>query len=328
MSGPLSAPGQEKVTNSWHRLWTTKQHTEGGRREREDSFTTTSYDTELPPCSCAHIKWIQSPNQPLKRKYWNGLRSSLLFYMLPDKRLNGAARNQKEKRRTSECACKLSSVNLQVILTGLSHVDTQTTSRQTARARLRTHAHIKRHAWSTLQPSALCSLLGWLPRPPHPSPADPGSDPHSRSVTRWPTWHRVSSAGICIWTLAQLWREKQKRGHLWQITSWLLLWLPLRVPNCIFPLCCGLQSFLYFLFLVSHNVSAWFIVKQLVSSCALLCLSTTVVVGVLVSYSARNVTLTRQSEGLHLHKRAEFSKKVKTKPPFWLSLQNPLHARD
>ena len=26
-SGPLSAPGQEKVTNSWQRLWTTKQHT-------------------------------------------------------------------------------------------------------------------------------------------------------------------------------------------------------------------------------------------------------------------------------------------------------------
>lgn len=27
VSGPLSAPGQQKVTNSWHRLWTTKQHT-------------------------------------------------------------------------------------------------------------------------------------------------------------------------------------------------------------------------------------------------------------------------------------------------------------
>lgn len=26
-AGPLSAPGQEKVTNSWHRLCTTKQQT-------------------------------------------------------------------------------------------------------------------------------------------------------------------------------------------------------------------------------------------------------------------------------------------------------------
>lgn len=32
-AGPLSAPGQEKVTNSWQRLWTTKQHT-GGERAR------------------------------------------------------------------------------------------------------------------------------------------------------------------------------------------------------------------------------------------------------------------------------------------------------
>jgi len=35
-AGPLSAPGQEKVTNSWQRLWTTKPHTRGeGERERE-----------------------------------------------------------------------------------------------------------------------------------------------------------------------------------------------------------------------------------------------------------------------------------------------------
>lgn len=33
VSGPLSAPGQEKVTNSWHLLWTTKQQT-GEKRER------------------------------------------------------------------------------------------------------------------------------------------------------------------------------------------------------------------------------------------------------------------------------------------------------
>lgn len=32
-AGPLSAPGQEKVTNSWQRLWTTKQQT--GERERK-----------------------------------------------------------------------------------------------------------------------------------------------------------------------------------------------------------------------------------------------------------------------------------------------------
>lgn len=31
-AGPLSAPGQEKVTNSWQRLWTTKQQT--GETER------------------------------------------------------------------------------------------------------------------------------------------------------------------------------------------------------------------------------------------------------------------------------------------------------
>lgn len=31
-AGPLSAPGQEKVTNSWQRLWTTKQHTEVERK--------------------------------------------------------------------------------------------------------------------------------------------------------------------------------------------------------------------------------------------------------------------------------------------------------
>ncbi len=33
-AGPLSPPGQEKVTNSWQRLWTTKAHT-GGAGERE-----------------------------------------------------------------------------------------------------------------------------------------------------------------------------------------------------------------------------------------------------------------------------------------------------
>lgn len=178
VSGPLSAPGQEKVTNSWHRLWTTKQHTEGGRREREDSLTTTTYDTELPPCSCAHIKWIQSPNQPLKRKYWNGLRSSLLFYMLPDKRLNGAARNQKEKRRTSECACKLSSVNLQVILTGLSRVDTQTTSRQTARARarLRTCPHKTPRVIHSAAISSLQSV-GLIASSPPPLPCWSGIRP-------------------------------------------------------------------------------------------------------------------------------------------------------
>lgn len=33
-AGPLSAPGQEKVTNSWQRLCTTKQQTER-RKERE-----------------------------------------------------------------------------------------------------------------------------------------------------------------------------------------------------------------------------------------------------------------------------------------------------
>lgn len=38
VSGPLSAPGQENVTNSWHLLWTTKQQTaeeESKRRDRE-----------------------------------------------------------------------------------------------------------------------------------------------------------------------------------------------------------------------------------------------------------------------------------------------------
>lgn len=34
-AGPLSAPGQEKVTNSWQRLWTTKQQTAGMWKERE-----------------------------------------------------------------------------------------------------------------------------------------------------------------------------------------------------------------------------------------------------------------------------------------------------
>lgn len=43
--------------------------------------------------------------------------------------------------------------------------------------------------------------------------------PKCHSAPTWPTWHYVSNTGICIWTLAQLWREKQKRGHLWQITS-------------------------------------------------------------------------------------------------------------
>lgn len=37
VSGPLSAPGQENVTNSWHLLWTTKQQTVGdGARERKE----------------------------------------------------------------------------------------------------------------------------------------------------------------------------------------------------------------------------------------------------------------------------------------------------
>lgn len=63
VSGPLSAPGQEKVTNSWHRLWTTKQHTDRREGKREDSFTAAIYDTTLWPWSC-----IQPANLPLKRK--------------------------------------------------------------------------------------------------------------------------------------------------------------------------------------------------------------------------------------------------------------------
>lgn len=46
VSGPLSAPGHEKVTNSWHRLWTTKQQTER-KEERAESFTGTTYGTIL-----------------------------------------------------------------------------------------------------------------------------------------------------------------------------------------------------------------------------------------------------------------------------------------
>lgn len=42
-AGPLSAPGQEKVTNSWQRLWTTKQHTV----QREQ----TEQRVELQPCT-------------------------------------------------------------------------------------------------------------------------------------------------------------------------------------------------------------------------------------------------------------------------------------
>lgn len=33
VSGPLSAPGQQNVTNSWHLLWTTKQQTAGKKRD-------------------------------------------------------------------------------------------------------------------------------------------------------------------------------------------------------------------------------------------------------------------------------------------------------
>lgn len=34
VSGPLSAPGQQNVTNSWHLLWTTKQQTAGRKETR------------------------------------------------------------------------------------------------------------------------------------------------------------------------------------------------------------------------------------------------------------------------------------------------------
>lgn len=36
-AGPLSAPGQEKVTNSWHRLCTTKQQTAERREGQRQS---------------------------------------------------------------------------------------------------------------------------------------------------------------------------------------------------------------------------------------------------------------------------------------------------
>lgn len=81
--------------------------------------------------------------------------------------------------------------------------------------------------------------------------------PKCHSAPTWPTWHYVSNTGICIWTLAQLWREKQKRGHLWQITSWLLLWLSLCVPNCISffpPPCRYLQFLILFFFFYSHTI--------------------------------------------------------------------------
>lgn len=35
VSGPLSAPGQEKETNSWHLLCTTKQHTAKKKKRKE-----------------------------------------------------------------------------------------------------------------------------------------------------------------------------------------------------------------------------------------------------------------------------------------------------
>lgn len=40
VSGPLSAPGQENVTSSWHLLWTTKQQTAEGRKTQQGSVYT------------------------------------------------------------------------------------------------------------------------------------------------------------------------------------------------------------------------------------------------------------------------------------------------
>lgn len=46
MSGPLSAPGQEKVTSSWHLLWTTKQQTAEGRKKQIGNIKTREKERE------------------------------------------------------------------------------------------------------------------------------------------------------------------------------------------------------------------------------------------------------------------------------------------
>lgn len=53
-AGPVSAPGQEKVTNSWQRLWTTKQQTAERRESREWTLQPRAR-TDTHSFVCAHV---------------------------------------------------------------------------------------------------------------------------------------------------------------------------------------------------------------------------------------------------------------------------------
>lgn len=261
VSGPLSAPGQEKVTNSWHRLWTTKQHTEGGRRERERrQFYYNELRHRITALFLRSHKADPITKSASKKKVleWAAIQPAVLYVTWQTAE---RCSEKPEREAANEWVCVWIIISQPLSDFDMPPACGHTDDFKTDSACTCTPTHTRPHKTPRVIHSAAISSLqsvGLIASSP-PPPAELGSDPHSRSVTRWPTWHRVSSAGICIWTLAQLWREKQKRGDLWQITSWLLLWLPLHVPNCVFPLCRCLQSFLYFLFLVSHNASAWFI---------------------------------------------------------------------
>lgn len=59
-AGPLSAPGQEKVTNSWQRLWTTKQQT--GERERKRERTGVTLISRCNNHTVTHVQFYIKVN--------------------------------------------------------------------------------------------------------------------------------------------------------------------------------------------------------------------------------------------------------------------------
>lgn len=74
-AGPLSAPGQEKVTNSWHRLCTTKQQTAGeetgegtGEEKRwlQPDVTTSRGAFSPAPWAYAEVQLLGTPTSHLK----------------------------------------------------------------------------------------------------------------------------------------------------------------------------------------------------------------------------------------------------------------------
>lgn len=150
VSGPLSAPGQEKLTNSWHRLWTTKQHTKG----KQESITVI-HEAKIVSYfmwngCCMFTKCAHSLNLQFLRKKWQKHKQACTQSMISLFCFMQAVRQQCRHRGRSsaskavsqrKCACRLSSINPKVSLATRSNADTQTNAYRQTNARVHPHSH-------------------------------------------------------------------------------------------------------------------------------------------------------------------------------------------